>query len=143
MSDILSASIEKLRKSSSTLNQLSDTTNINVGYIEDALREQFKIGTSASVSAGDDPEYDDGEIFLAYRKIGSKFRIAVIHAFPGDEDHEKPWSDCSRELKIRTIKYLPLLITELTKKIDAQIKDAELANNTAAFVLATTISPGE
>lgn len=132
MSTNLSASIKKLRTASSTLNQLSDSTNETVRVIEETLRDEFRIGTPAFVKVRQE---EDFRIFLEYRKIGSQFRIAVVWLNEYEEESVKPWSDCTRSIKIETIKFLPALIAELTKKIDSQIEDAKAAAIAAGEVL--------
>lgn len=132
MSTSLSASIEKLRKSSSHLNTISDSTNETVRTIEEILRDEFKIGTPAFIKTGSE---EDCSTYLEYRKIGNIFRIAVVWADEyGERESAKPWSDCTRKVKIDTIKHLPALLVELTKKVDEQLQQAEDAEEVASEV---------
>lgn len=131
MSDSLSKSLSKLRNSAKRLNQLTDQANETIREVETFLNEKCSVGVYASVRAYEEV-HDDGPPFsiftnLEYRRVGSRFRIAVVqyHEFDPEQEKVKPWSDGSRDEKLDTIAKLPDLIAAIGNKLDERIGNAE------------------
>ena len=125
MSNDISASLKTLRSAASHLNKLTDQANDSVQLVEAFLSQQCRIGTHASVKVSEDVLVDQ---YLEYRRIGSRYRIAVVDYYEATgEEKETPWSDCSREVKLETIKKLPDLLAELLNNLNKETVEAEKA----------------
>lgn len=139
MNDELSASIEKLRETSTRLNQLTDEANYTVQALERFLSDECSIGVFASVivkSGGSGSEYA-GSQYLEYRRVGSKYRIAVVWGDESQDEAVKPWSDCSRDVKLESVQMLPELLLALSRNVDQQVEAAEKATESVSQVLKT------
>jgi hypothetical protein len=137
VADSLPASLARLRKSVAELNQISDRTAAAVREIENFLAE-CGIGVHVYVKVCDyGHDEPDGAIFLEYRKIGQKFRIAIVwhDAQNPNDEGVKAWSDCSREDKQLTIVKLPELMEAIAAKTDAMVGAAITAETAAKSVL--------
>ncbi|MDM4014982.1 hypothetical protein [Roseiconus lacunae] len=79
----------------------------------------------------------DGAQYLEYRRVGNRFRIAVVWGWENDPENEtvKPWSDCSRDDKLETLKKLPDLLVALTENVDTRITEAEATMESISAVL--------
>ena len=139
MTDSLVEAVDKLRRSSARLNQLTDEANRIVQEVENFLNKECSVGVFARVvvSAG---EVD--EQYLQYCRVGSRYRIAVVwiteSGGPDDLDVSvRPWSECPRDEKLDTIKSLPFLIVEIAKNLDKRIIDTEKTAATVSQVLRT------
>ena len=128
MEDVLSNALDKLRASSFRLNQLTDEAGAMVAEVEDFLNQECSIGVPVYVSV---KESDDcagnGSQYLGYQRVGVRFRIAVSWGEDPREDQVKPWSDCTRAVKIETLKMLPDLIGKIGEKVDETIAEVETA----------------
>ena len=134
MSNDISASLKTLRSAASHLNKLTDQANSSVELVESFLSHECRIGAHAFVQVDD--EGGDITQYLEYRKIGSRYRIAVVYADEAGEDVKvTPWSDCSRDDKLETIKKLPELLVELLSKLNEQAIEAEKATETVHNVV--------
>lgn len=137
MSDALSSAVSKLRTSSARLNQLTDDAAATVKEVEDFLGRECSIGIPSYLQIQKAAEPGDDDVFLAYCRIGSSFRIAHVRCpYDGSEnEYVKPWSDCSRDVKLETIKKLPDLLTAIAKNVDDRIEEAEKTMRSVSQVL--------
>jgi|GEM_PF-4920636 len=130
--DALQSAMSKFRSSASRLNQLTDSAAAAVKQLEGFLQE-CGIGLHAFVRI---PEFTESNepAFLEWRRVGQAYRICVVLGAP---EHEtvKPWSDCTREVKLSAIAALPNLVTELATGIDKQAVAAQRAVETVTNVL--------
>jgi hypothetical protein len=121
MADALSTSIELLRSASPRLNEATTQAGDVVRRVEDFLNDECKLGVTACVAVVQDDEAEWGT-YLEYRRVGGKFRIAVVDSdFRGENETVKPWSDCSREEKLRSFQHLPQLITKVAEEVQRSI----------------------
>ncbi len=137
MSDALSSAVSKLRASSARLNQLTDEAAATVKEVEEFLGQECSIGISTSLQVQKAAEPGDDDVYLEYRRIGSRFRIAYVRCpYDGTQtEHVKPWSDCSRNVKLQIIKKLPDLLAAIAKKVDDRIEEAEKTMESVSQVL--------
>lgn len=139
MSKKIPQAIDELRSSSARLNKLTNEAVVVIKRVEDFLNKECSVGARASVLVSEH-DHDDEQViesqYLAYCRIGSRYRIAVVWVVSDDPDSrtEKPWSDCTRDDKIETLEKLPDLITEISKKLASKIKLAEKSLATASEV---------
>lgn len=129
MSTDISASIEKVRQSTGLLNHLTDKMGAVVLEVEGFLNKECSAGIRADTTIrSEETEYGDTWFqALSYRRVGSRYRIAVVTGDAGDPDDWtiKPWSDCDRETKIASIAKLPALMEEIAKAVDSTVASAE------------------
>lgn len=100
----LSVTLERLRDASANLNKLSTELNSYVSRVENYL-EECGVGIPVSITTGDG-------LKLSYCRLGSKFRLVVVAG-----EAVTPWSDSSRDVKLRTISALPDLLAQLEQAI--------------------------
>jgi len=83
-------------------------------------------------------------IYLEYRRIGTKYRIAVVVVSEQEPDQEyaRAWSDCSRNLKIESIEKLPDLIDKIIKQVELEVASANEAMQTVNNVLSSLTGKG-
>lgn len=147
MADSLSNAAGKLRESAARLNRLTDEAGVMVKRVEEFLGEECSVGIRAFVNIRQGSESGEESQWLEYRRVGSRFRIAVVWGCnddPGPENEiVKPWSDCSREDKLATIKKLPDLISEVAKKLDRNIAEAETTMKSVSNALGTFAGKGD
>lgn len=127
----------KLKQNADILNSITNTASDSVKSIEEFLSKECSIGFHSFVSVRTADEESPEAVYLEYRRIGSKYRIAVIeiNAIEPDREHVRAWSDCPRNLKIETIGKLPDLIAEITKQVELEIVSANDAMHTVNDVL--------
>src|SRR5215203_6170076 len=116
MADNLRKHIDSIRKLSSQLNTLSDELGKTVASVEEFLNVTCSLGIPSSVLVEEDDE-SHIRIHLCYGRVGGKFRIAVGLVFDDGEENTKPWSDCTRDVKIATFKKLPDLLAKIAQDI--------------------------
>lgn len=135
MSDDLTASLKTLRNAASSLNKLTDQANKSVQLIENFLSNEYHIGTDAFVRVKGVIGYGP---LLGYRKISARYRIVVGYG-DGKPDPKTvvPWSDCSRDIKLETIKKLPDLISRMSGILEQGVEEAKLANESINKILKT------
>lgn len=139
MADSLAEAVNKLRHSSARLNQLTDEANMIVKEVENFLNKECSVGVFARVVVS---TMEVAEQSLQYRRVGSRYRIAVVWVTEGGDPDDpdisvRPWSECPRDEKLETIKSLPSLIVEIAKNLDKKIIDTEKAASTVSQVLRT------
>ena len=133
--------VDKLRRSSARLNQLTDEANTTVKEVEDFLNKECSAGIFASVAISA-PSLDEPDVagsYLEYRRFGQRYRIAVVSKslFDPESESVKSWSECPRDEKLRAIKKLPELIMEVAQNLDEKIVDAEKTMASVSQVLRT------
>ncbi len=136
----LHQAVQHLRAATSLLNQNLDEAGATVRAVEDFLNDECNVGIPASVTVSAGTDNDSGISFgteLSYIRIGPRFRVAVTRwndANPEDSTI-KPWSDCTREIKMEAIRKLPELLVEVANQLDEHLKEAQAAIATAKSVL--------
>src|SRR5947209_7055848 len=116
MEDNLRKQISSIRKLSSQFNTLSDELNKTVVSIERFLNVTCSVGIPALVLVSDSPSRRK---YLEYRRVSSKFRIAIVEVETEDPWNEavKPWADCTRDEKLETFKKLPELLAKIAEDL--------------------------
>ncbi len=138
MSTSLPKSIDHIKDAASRLNAITDAASVTVRELENFLNEVCSIGIHAWVKVREDADqHVTSTQYLEYRRVGQRYRIAVVWGNDVDPEHEnvKPWSDCSRDEKLETVALLPELIEVVAKKVDEKIRDAESASLAVSNVL--------
>jgi hypothetical protein len=126
----LSKQLRELQKSTDYLNGLTDKANEIVRRTESFLKEKCRVGKRAGVPApslhqDDDPDGPEWETYLEYERWKGDFRIVVTHLVDGNVHETKPWAECSRDVKLKTLDALPNLVGELLKKVKEQVADIQ------------------
>ena len=127
----------KLKQNADKLNAITDTASASVKSIEQFLSNECSIGFHSFVHVDGPNEDSPVSIHLEYRRIGNRYRIAVVEydASEPDREHARAWSDCPRNLKIETIEKLPNLIDKITERVESEIVSANDAMLTVNNVL--------
>jgi hypothetical protein len=129
------SAIESLRSLTPRLNAATDLANKTVRDAEEFLNEECSAGIPACVqfrSSENGPGY-----FLEYKRIGQRFRIAVVQATDeGRELSVRPWSDCTRDEKLESFKKLPELLARIAKDVETMVNEAESTAKAVAASLA-------
>lgn len=94
--------ITRIRELADQLNSLTDTMAEQVKEIEDC-----GLGIPAEVAV------PGAEYTLLYCRFGSKMRVCVGNQGVNNPPVVKPWSDCSRDVKIQSAKSIPALLAEM------------------------------
>jgi hypothetical protein len=130
----LRESLVSLKALSQRLNKASDNAADTVRLIETYLNDDCSIGIPAHVCVLKYGEDDSAAgRYLEYRRVGQKFRIAVVEADRDGEDRDvKAWSDCSREIKMQAYTKLPCLLARITAAVKNQV---ELTENATSEVI--------
>lgn len=129
MNDAFASAVAKLRSSSQSLNQLTDQIAESIRNVEEFLNETCSAGVNAAVTVS---SYSNDEgcfteyMSLAYTRVGSRFRIAVVEGMDFDPETATvtAWAECTRAVKLETAAKLPDLIQEIAKKIDERVDEA-------------------
>ena len=129
------SSLAKLKDRADELNSITDQTADMVKDVEEFLAKECSIGFEISVIFGSTKL--GGQKHLEYRRIGLHYRVAVSidSQFQANKMESKAWSDCSRALKIESIKHLPALIEAITQKVEDDVSSAEEAAMAVSDVL--------
>lgn len=123
----LREAVESLRKLTPRLNDVTNLANETVRKVEAFLNDQLSVGVEALVKVKSNPE-DYEATYLEYRRVGGKFRIAVCNTDPdGVESGLKPWSDCTRDVKLETFAKLPELLINVAHQVQQEISKTEAA----------------
>jgi hypothetical protein len=132
MEDDHSASLRLLRGASDELNALTDRANELIRRTERYLRDECHIGgthhvhipsmdvTAEMANGQTGPEWST---YLGYERYKGEHRIVVSHLVEGDQHELKPWAECSRDVKLKTLDGLPELIHELLETVNEQVAD--------------------
>jgi hypothetical protein len=129
--------IEALRAVSPRLNSITDLANETVRDVERFLNEECSIGIPASLKIDEDVER--GIVtFLEYRRVGPRFRIAVVVIREDGEEElfAKPWADCARDEKLKSFNFLPELLAAIAFLAHKQINPVESTTKAIAAAVA-------
>ncbi len=134
------SALAKLKDSADELNSITDQTADMVRDIEEYLSIECSIGFDLSIVFENKPGGTTKKS-LEYRRIGQNYRIAVCveSIYAASSMKSKAWSDCNRDLKIKSIQHLPDLIEAITKKVEDDISRAEESATTVADVFKSLI----
>lgn len=94
--------------------------------VEQFLNTECSIGIEASVS-DDSSENSTNYERLEYTRLGQRFRIAVVRRNENGNEEYTPWSDCPRDVKLRSFSKLPELLASIAEKVQAELAIAETA----------------
>lgn len=130
----LQTHIELLRKLSLQLNSLSEELNQTVLAVEHFLGVTCSLGISVGALVEADSS-EELQTYLEYRRVGGKFRIAVVEIAEQGEINVRPWSDCPRDEKLKTFAKLPDLLANLAETIQVRIKQALEARQSVKPIL--------
>jgi hypothetical protein len=137
----LAESIQSLRNSTPRLNSLTDLANNTVQEVEVFLNEECSVGIPACVKVDGDLDSSAGT-YLEYRRIGPRFRIAIVESDPDGADVSvKPWSDSSRADKLQAFQLLPELLALIAEKVEQEIQKTESAAQSIASILSALRKP--
>ena len=127
MSSDLARSIKRLRSTSNKLNSLTDQANESVQQVENFLAHECRIGLPAFIHVRDLDDFGHDSEFLEYRKLGNRFRIAVVRTTNqgDDEVSVRAWSECNRDTKHSTIKFLPKLLDKISEEMNKAIESSQ------------------
>lgn len=124
----LREAVESLRSLAPRLNKITDEANEIVRSVEQFLNEECSVGISAHFRYKDFEGTTDGGVFLEYRRVGQKYRIAIVEADDNYRDTSvKPWADSSRQDKLESFPYLPELLRHIAEKVSEQVQKVEVA----------------
>ena len=138
MSKELMKSIAGLRSSAEQLNATADVLSELVLGIEQLLREELKVGTPIYLPPPPDRKI---QFQLGYQRYDKKFRIVVLEtntnviAALGVKESVKAWAECTRAVKVQSAKFLPMLVSEITKSVQSELSELNDASRIAATVL--------
>ena len=153
MTDDIRNSLSQLRSLSPKLNKATDEATAVVAAVEKFLHEECSLGISTNVRAW---ENDELRLYLAYERVGGKFRIAIIEDQPAyeiDEDENrrrtiddagdpawrtvatKAWAEAARVDKLRTFSELPTLLKMLASETASSIEQMEKTCETVQQVI--------
>lgn len=116
----LSRSLHRLRSSAAELNSLTEAIAETVARVERFLVAECQVGIETYVEIG---LYDGVTYDLGYRRLGNNWRIVLEARQPGVPN--RPWSDCSRDLKLWSAPALPALIEDLDEQVSNRVSRAQ------------------
>ncbi|HYH65480.1 MAG TPA: hypothetical protein VD866_12360 [Urbifossiella sp.] len=123
--DPLKSSIDAIRANASQLNALTDHAGHVVQKVEEFLNEQCSVGVPAYVQFRGDGEDPEGT-YLAYRRVGPRYRIAIVEVDDrGDDTEHKAWSDSPRDLKLESFSKLPTLLAQVADRVKTMIDNTK------------------
>ncbi len=134
MSDVVLSALADFQKSTSRVNALTDAAAEKLRRLEDYL-ESCSFGFDASIAIEDVP---NEKLYFTYARLGKRFRFGVRKNHASEA---VGWSECSRELKLRTISHLPVLMDALAKKIQKEVARAESAATSLENILSVLNVP--
>jgi hypothetical protein len=118
-------SLRTLQHSAAQLNFLTDQLTAGVKELEATLNS-FSFGSYSSVPLG---KPANQYLYFGPSAGQRALRIGVSSSYADGTVDDKPWDQCSREVKLRAAKALPILIERIEASISEQIQDAALALN--------------
>lgn len=126
MPDELRKSVETLSRISQRFNKLTDEANEAVRLAEGFL-DDCSLGMSEFVRVSEEKDEAGETLYtiLRYDRVGGRFRIAVEQGYNPDRRTFKPWSDWSREIKLKTMPFVPDLLIKIASTLNDRAKDAE------------------
>jgi len=138
MSDSLRASLEKLKKSTTQLNKITDEAAQLVIAVEAFLNRECSVGLETYLQVASqaiDEHGTEESTVLGYARWQGRFRIVVTIGIDPEESQTKPWSEWDRETKLETVKKLPDLLQQIAADVDTHVAAAQQATATVADVL--------
>ena len=147
MSTPIAENVEKLRASTTLLNQAGDELSTIVRNVE-AFLDECGVGVHAEVMVFESEDERGQPEFctnLGYSRIGGKFRIVVSEMYYSSPEspYEKPWTYCSRQEKIMSAKKLPDLISSIIKQVEAKTTETREVAAKLAQELKPILKPGK
>ena len=134
--------VEAIQEQSAKLNALTDEAGELVRQAEEFLNGRCSVGRPCAVPVRPGGDGADGlGTFLAYRRVGPRFRIAVEDYAPGVEPSVKAWGDCARADKLDALAQLPTLLREIAAQLGEDVRGAEASVRAVAGALAALPTP--
>ena len=156
MADVSNA-MERLAKAAPKLNAATDAANTVFKIVEDNLTK-LSLGIEAEIQLSSkivprernsEIEMRDGAVveettFLAYTRVGNRYRIAISVARStsiGDDQiawtalDPVAWDQASRAEKLAAVQKLPMLIEELAKEAEALSAASEAASEAVSKII--------
>ena len=124
--------LASLRTLTPRLNAVTDLANNTIRDVEKFLNDEVSAGVAAFVLVEHLDEDGTTWVSLEYRRVGGRFRIALVWYDCGEEKSEKAWADCGRRDKLVSFAKLPDLLTEIAKKVEAYLGATEATARTVA-----------
>jgi len=139
MPNNLGATLSKIEKLASNLNEAANEANAIVQRVEESLR-RWGVGISCQVPLNtlcDECGNEFAKEFFCFERIAGKYRLAVGEEacveMPGSRK-VTPWPSVDRETKLQAFAVLPTLLEEVFKRL---AEDTEEAKATVAKVKTT------
>ena len=130
----LNATLAKIPALSKRLNMLVDDASATVRKVEEFFEKAHVGVTEASVQVYLDD--DSNTVDLKYLRMpNGKFRIALVTNYPAEGDDPprtkvRPFSDCSRDEKLKAFEHLPPLLERIVDALEEMIDKTEKATRT-------------
>lgn len=132
----------RLESFSLKLNQASESLNEAMRLVEEKFA-QLRLGVDAWVKLDATPMRDDvgnqvGEIttFFCYEKRGSKWGLYFIDITDTEEEVScEPFSQVSRQLRMKGLKKVPELIKKLEQRSDELLSELRASQNLVETIL--------
>ncbi|MDZ4684310.1 MAG: hypothetical protein SH850_04420 [Planctomycetaceae bacterium] len=126
----LAKALARLKTSADRLNTLCDQAAANVRAIEAYLSDECRVGITCEIVVEHSDDDDNPfALKLAYGRWADKFRVFLSwnHFRYPEADESKPWTECSRDEKLKTIEFLPTLVQKIAEETEARISRAASA----------------
>jgi hypothetical protein len=128
-------SLASIRSLASRLNELTEQANHTIRTIESFL-DECSVGITTYVSVETPNPQSPAGLYLGYLRVKGRYRIAVVESDDmGEDTAVRPWSDCTRDEKVKTFEKLPDLLNSLTKNLTSKIKATETTTQAVAQAL--------
>lgn len=137
MSERLSDQIAQLRAITPRLHAVTDEAARIVRIVETFLGEECKLGLAAHCDFDEVDDQRGAPIAckrLEYGRIDGQFRLIIAEIDIDVEAYEErtylsrtAWVNCTREMKLRSIEYIPNLLAAINQKVKSTIKQTEEA----------------
>ncbi len=130
----LNATLAKIPALSKRLNKLADDASATVRKVEEFFEKAHVGITDASVQVYLDD--DSNPVDLEYLRMpNGKFRIALVSNYPAEGDDPprtkvRPFSDCSRDEKLKAFEHLPGLLERIVDALAKMIEKTEETTRT-------------
>lgn len=136
MPERLSDQIAQLRAITPRLHAVTDEAARIVQIVETFLGEECKLGLAAYYDFDHVDDRRGATVFcrsLEYGRIDGQFRLLISEVDIDPETDERnslsrtAWVNCTREMKLRSIEYIPDLLAAIGQKVRSTIKQTEEA----------------
>jgi hypothetical protein len=134
MTERLRDQIAQLRAITPRLHAVTDEAARIVQIVETFLGDECKLGLSAHVDFDHFHDQSGAPIFcrrLGYGRIDGQFRLIVSEIDIDSHEEEvtctsrTAWVNCTREMKLRTIEFIPDLFAAIGEKVQSTIRQTE------------------